>query len=358
MVKALDISGQRFGMLTAISPTTDRRDGKVLWRFRCDCGREVKVSAKDAKSGNSRSCGCRRATTIREISGAMRTQKKCPQCLRAFSVKKSRAIKSTYCSKKCMALAYTTRLTGSANPNFRGRSDADRLEWQRQWRQANPDKIGIANKRTRARRRGVIGDFTGDDIENLRRRQDDRCAACHCGLEGGGHVDHIIPISRGGTNFVGNLQMLCSQCNLRKKVMLPIEYRARVLKGASEDAEQCEVIAWASENIDRLPGLVALFHIANGGYRDKRTANRLRALGVKKGVPDLFLATARGEYGGLFIEMKVGRNKATPEQRAWISALNQLGYLALVCTGADETIATIERYLALPTRVVVGLTSS
>lgn len=43
-------------------------------------------------------------------------------------------------------------------------------------------------------------------------------AACaHCGLTGGKfHVDHIIPLSRGGRDELENLQFLCVRCNLKK----------------------------------------------------------------------------------------------------------------------------------------------
>lgn len=56
-----DITGQKFGSLTALKPT-DERDadhGSVIWHCRCDCGRETNVSCNDLKSGNVVSCGCR-----------------------------------------------------------------------------------------------------------------------------------------------------------------------------------------------------------------------------------------------------------------------------------------------------------
>jgi hypothetical protein len=56
----LDLAGQTFGRLTVLAPTTERRDKCVVWRCRCACGREVKVPSGSLRSGNRRSCGCRR----------------------------------------------------------------------------------------------------------------------------------------------------------------------------------------------------------------------------------------------------------------------------------------------------------
>ena len=58
MGKAVDIFGQKFGKLTAIEPTDKRVDGKIVWRCVCSCGNEVFATAKDLRSGNTKSCGC------------------------------------------------------------------------------------------------------------------------------------------------------------------------------------------------------------------------------------------------------------------------------------------------------------
>lgn len=44
-----------------------------------------------------------------------------------------------------------------------------------------------------------------------------QCA--HCGIAEGLQVDHIVPVARGGTNEIENLQMLCGLCNRRKGAM-------------------------------------------------------------------------------------------------------------------------------------------
>jgi len=56
-VIALDLSGQRFGRLTAIARRPSRK-AKVPWLCRCDCGTEVEVISDSLRSGNTVSCGC------------------------------------------------------------------------------------------------------------------------------------------------------------------------------------------------------------------------------------------------------------------------------------------------------------
>lgn len=53
-----DITGQRFGKLTALYPTEKRRAGSVMWICECDCKNMAEVSYNDLKSGNTQSCGC------------------------------------------------------------------------------------------------------------------------------------------------------------------------------------------------------------------------------------------------------------------------------------------------------------
>ena len=56
-----DLTGRRFGRLTALYPT-EKRDKKlsVFWHCRCDCGKETDITADGLVHGNYRSCGCLR----------------------------------------------------------------------------------------------------------------------------------------------------------------------------------------------------------------------------------------------------------------------------------------------------------
>lgn len=115
----------------------------------------------------------------------------------------------------------------------------------------------------------------------------------------------------------------------------------------SERDEQVALIRWARAWEDVHPELALLFHIPNGGWRHKATAGRLKAEGVKAGVPDLFLPVPSDHHHGLFIEMKWGKNKPTETQQVWLSALRSEGYLTRVCYSAEEAKGEILEYLGV-----------
>lgn len=55
--KKLDLTGQRYGELTVLSPA-ENVDGRTAWLCRCGCGRETVVKTRDLRSGRTVSCGC------------------------------------------------------------------------------------------------------------------------------------------------------------------------------------------------------------------------------------------------------------------------------------------------------------
>lgn len=114
----------------------------------------------------------------------------------------------------------------------------------------------------------------------------------------------------------------------------------------TEDEEQIALFDWARLNEGNFPELSRLFHVPNGGSRGPAEAGRFKAMGVKKGVPDVFLDVPRGGFHGLRIEMKRRRGgKVSKDQTDWIDWYNAIGFRAVVCYGWDEAREEIENYL-------------
>lgn len=135
------------------------------------------------------------------------------------------------------------------------------------------------------------------------------------------------------------------------------ETRALYKVRSSEHEQQTLVIDWAEINSIAHPELRLLHAIPNGAklpwMRDKRgqrfspQALKLKAEGLRSGVPDLCLPVPRKGYHGLYIELKHGDNKPSEDQVWWLDRLNELGYQALVCWEADEAIEAIGEYLSI-----------
>ena len=66
MSKKKDLTGQKFGRLTAIEEAGKDKEGKTLWKCVCDCKEIVKVITKRLTSGHTKSCGCYRLDRLRE----------------------------------------------------------------------------------------------------------------------------------------------------------------------------------------------------------------------------------------------------------------------------------------------------
>jgi len=112
-----------------------------------------------------------------------------------------------------------------------------------------------------------------------------------------------------------------------------------------EHQEQVALFKWARMREKRVPELALLFAIPNGGKRNKATAGKLKAEGVKAGVPDICMPVARGRFHGLYIELKAPGGKPSDSQGKWIKDLTAQGYYACVCVGWESAKMVIEAYL-------------
>ena len=98
-------------------------------------------------------------------------------------------------------------------------------EYRRRWYANNREKLIAkpASEKTlalwrnkAAKKRATVGAHTAQDIEEIHRSQKFKCAVCQKSTRRKFHVDHITPLSRGGSNNRSNLQILCPFCNMSK----------------------------------------------------------------------------------------------------------------------------------------------
>lgn len=112
-----------------------------------------------------------------------------------------------------------------------------------------------------------------------------------------------------------------------------------------EAIEQQKLFNWIAFACGKYPELNLLYHIPNGGSRNKIEAANLKRQGVRAGVPDLCLPVARGNWHGLYIELKAGKNIATEKQKQWLNRLAEQGYLTAICYGWEQASKTLIKYL-------------
>lgn len=128
----------------------------------------------------------------------------------------------------------------------------------------------------------------------------------------------------------------------------------------SEAEEQEMLFDWVKMQKGKYPELDLMWHTPNGEFRHKATAARLKKMGVKAGVPDIFLpvmmTTSVGgshiaiaqnaiTYGGLFIELKAKGGRLSEVQKDWLEALHFQGYAVCVCYGFEEAKQAILDYI-------------
>ena len=94
----------------------------------------------------------------------------------------------------------------------------------KRWQSENYEKVRNYKRNCDAKRRKALGNHTSQDILNLYKQQKAKCVNCMCNIKEKYHVDHIMPLSLGGSNNAKNLQLLCPSCNCKKHAKHPIDW--------------------------------------------------------------------------------------------------------------------------------------
>lgn len=110
-----------------------------------------------------------------------------------------------------------------------------------------------------------------------------------------------------------------------------------------EQAEHINVVNWFHYQFPELAD--DFHHFANERKCSVQTGRTLKRMGVKKGVADFFLALPQNGKAGLWLELKVGKNKPTKEQIAFLERKSARGYIALCVWGFESAKEFISTYL-------------
>jgi len=91
------------------------------------------------------------------------------------------------------------------------------------YKRLNKEKIKAYWHKRRARQMAG-GSHSADDVARINSLQRFKCAICKTSTKKSFHIDHVMPLSKGGSNDAGNIQLLCAPCNLKKSAKHPIDY--------------------------------------------------------------------------------------------------------------------------------------
>lgn len=184
---------------------------------------------------------------------------KCVSCAKGEAPKRNEIVREKYQSdpeyaKLCKQRARAHRLRIKSNPQKLAEVRAKKAEYARvkrivdpafleknrkasrdakkRWGEKQKEKHRIHARNRNASKRGAQGRYRISDVRRIYADQDGLCAACKCDLSKSGyHVDHIMPIALGGTNWPHNIQILCPPCNLSKSAKHPNVWRENEVTG-------------------------------------------------------------------------------------------------------------------------------
>ena len=148
---------------------------------------------------------------------------KCDYCGKRYKTRKSHFNRKEkhYCSSECYAKDRKENWNPEEQPTWKG--GVTRYESNKRYRKNHPDRIAHLKARRYAREKGAKGSHTLKEWKELKKEYNYRCA--YCGKKKNLTKDHMIPLSKGGSDYIRNIQPLCRSCNSKKWSFNPDKYK-------------------------------------------------------------------------------------------------------------------------------------
>lgn len=215
----INLTGKRFGLLVVTGPAGRKRN-EYAWACACDCGGSSVVRSGALKFGHTQSCGCLTKKAVSDATSSKITGKRFGRLVALERIGSRRGGALWRCACDCgnehIALAGTLN---SGQLVSCGCASIDRPGLRSKQVRASSS---IHDHKRRARVRGATGSWTTEQITDLSLKQRGRCANCGTKLGDKFHRDHKVALANGGTNDIGNMELLCKPCNLAKNAKDPI----------------------------------------------------------------------------------------------------------------------------------------
>lgn len=175
---------------------------KALEEFSCDCHK------KDGRQTYCIACWKAKRLVTRKRNGETGRQ------WRKLNREKARASCRRYYRRHREAQLQRMKRWRSVKPDAAYKA-------VKSWRSRNKDKTAVYASNRLGRVRGAQGNFTPAQWKDCCQRYGNKCA--YCGLERKLTVQHIVPVSRGGSNNIDNIAPACRPCNSRihTKIVYP-----------------------------------------------------------------------------------------------------------------------------------------
>jgi 5-methylcytosine-specific restriction endonuclease McrA len=149
----------------------------------------------------------------------------CVECRRQAEKNKYDKDPDKYTAKSRKRYAKDPTYYRIKSQNWRKNNPERTKEYGKEWEEKNRHKRKTYKQRRRAAEKGADGKFYPEDILRIFDMQKGKCGICSTKktIEMM-HIDHIKPLSKGGSNWPKNLQLLCEKCNKKKSDKDPMDH--------------------------------------------------------------------------------------------------------------------------------------